>query len=63
VAKTMRFGGGATPRYVIFSASAENLTNYVNFTDFNGVVTSPLFGLPNRALNPLRIELSARFAF
>lgn len=63
VAKTLRFGGGATRRYVIFSASAENLTNYVNYTDFNGVVTSPLFGQPNRALNPLRIELAARFGF
>ena len=62
VAKTMRFGGAAS-RYVIFSASAENLTNYINFTDFNGVITSPLFGQPNRALNPRRIELSARFAF
>jgi hypothetical protein len=63
VAKTLRFGGGATRRYVIFSASAENVTNYVNFTDFNGVVTSPLFGQPNRALNPRRIELAARFGF
>jgi len=26
-------------------------------------VTSPLFGQPNRALNPLRIELAARFGF
>ena len=63
VAKTMRFGGGATPRYIIFSVSVENLTNYVNFTDFNGVVTSPLFGQPNRAFNPRRIELGARFGF
>ena len=63
VAKTLRFGGAATRRYIIFSASAENLTNYVNYTDFNGVVTSPLFGQPNRALNPLRIELAARFGF
>jgi hypothetical protein len=63
VAKTVRFGSGATRRYIIFSASAENLTNHVNFTDFNGVVTSPLFGQPNRALNPLRVELAARFGF
>jgi carboxypeptidase family protein len=63
VAKTLRFGGGATRRYVIFSASAENLTNYINYTEFNGVVTSPLFGQPNRALNPRRVELSALFGF
>jgi len=63
VAKTVRFGSGATRRYIIVSASAENLINYVNFTDFNGVVTSPLFGQPNRALNPRRIELAVRFGF
>ena len=39
------------------------MTNRVNFADFNGVVTSPLFGAANRALNPRRIELSARFGF
>ena len=47
----------------MFIISAENVTNRVNFADFNGVVTSPLFGAPNRALNPRRIELAARFAF
>ena len=64
LAKTFRFGNPAgARRYVIFTANAENLTNYVNYTDFNGVVTSPLFGRANRALNPLRIELAARFGF
>lgn len=43
--------------------SAENSTNRVNFADFNGVLTSSLFGVANRALNPRRIELTARFAF
>ena len=66
LAKTLRFGdstsGGSAP-YAIFSVSAENVTNRVNFADFNGVVTSPLFGAANRALNPRRIELSARFGF
>jgi hypothetical protein len=63
VAKTLRFGGGATRRYVILSAGAENLTNYINYTEFNGVVTSPLFGQPNRALNPRRVVISALFGF
>jgi hypothetical protein len=39
------------------------VVNAVNFTDFNGVVTSPLFGQPNRGFNPRRIELVARLGF
>ena len=65
LAKTFRLGSpssGSAP-YAILGVSAENVTNRVNFTDFNGVVTSPLFGAPNRALNPRRIELSARIGF
>jgi hypothetical protein len=54
--------GGAKP-YLIVSASAENITNRVNYADFNGVVTSPLFGTANRALPPRRIELAARIGF
>ena len=66
VSKMLRFGtssgSGGSP-YVILTVSAENVTNRANFADFNGVITSPLFGLPNRALNPRRIELAARFGF
>jgi hypothetical protein len=57
---------GATTRtgpYVVLSASIENLTNRVNFFEFNGVATSPLFGVANRAGNPFRLELSARVGF
>jgi hypothetical protein len=54
--------GGTTP-YVIVTASAANVTNRVNYADFNGVVTSPLFGTANRALPPRRIELAARVGF
>jgi hypothetical protein len=49
--------------YVVFTVSAENLTNRVNFVDFNGVVTSPFFGTANRALNARRIELAVRVGF
>jgi hypothetical protein len=64
VAKVMRpWSLDASGPSVMFIASAENITNRVNFSDFNGVVTSPLFGRPNRALNPRRVELAARFAF
>ena len=64
VAKVLRpWSLDASGPSVMFIASAENITNRVNFSDFNGVVTSPLFGRPNRALNPRRVELAARFAF
>ena len=67
LAKTVRLapssGAGTSGPYVIFTISAENITNRTNFTDFNGVVTSPLFGIANRALNPRRVELSARLGF
>jgi hypothetical protein len=64
LAKTIRFrGAGSSSPYVIFGVNAENATNHVNFTDFNGVVTSPLFGQANRALNPRRIELTVRVGF
>ncbi len=57
-----RSTGGGTP-YVTVTASAENVTNRVNYADFNGVVTSPLFATANRALTPRRIELAARVGF
>ena len=64
LSKVFRLGGGpgSTP-YAILGVSAENVTNRVNFADFNGVVTSPLFGTANRALSPRRVELTARFGF
>ena len=65
IAKRFRLGlaPDGSERYLILSASAENVTNRINYVDFNGVVTSPLFGIANRALNPRRVELSVRFGF
>src|SRR5262249_2678901 len=64
VSKTVRFAGaGASGPYVIVSLSGENVLNRINYTDFNGVVTSPLFGKANRALNPRRVDVSARIGF
>jgi hypothetical protein len=68
VAKKFRLGGSGTSLgqsgpYLILSISAENILNRVNLTDFNGVVTSPLFGTSNRAMSPRRIELGARVGF
>jgi hypothetical protein len=65
LAKTFRFGDSqrATRPYLILMANGENVTNRINYTDFNGVVTSPLFAKANRALSPLRLELAARLGF
>jgi hypothetical protein len=68
LAKVIRFtdparaSAGSAP-YAILGISAENITNRVNFAEFNGVVSSPLFGTANRALNPRRVEMSVRFGF
>jgi hypothetical protein len=62
LAAPSRTAGGFAP-YAILGVNAGNVTNRVNFSDFNGVVTSPLFGAPNRALNPRRVELTLRFGF
>jgi hypothetical protein len=68
VAKVIRLASASTTtdrsaRYVVLTVSAENITNRVNFADFNGVVTSPRFAMANRALNPRRIEVGVRFGF
>jgi Carboxypeptidase regulatory-like domain len=48
---------------VTISADAENLLNTVRFVNVNGVLTSPVFGMPNQALNGRRLELSIRYGF
>jgi hypothetical protein len=47
----------------VISINMENLLNAVRLYDINGVITSPSFGLPNRALNGRRIELGVRYTF
>jgi hypothetical protein len=42
---------------------AENLLNTSRFVQLNGVLTSPVFGTPNQALNARRFELTVRFGF
>ena len=63
-AKVVRPWGsvGSSP-YLVFNLSASNILNRTNYADFNGVVTSPSFGVANRALDPRRVELGARLAF
>src|SRR5207249_1474727 len=57
-----RLKGGITDRNyrLTFSIKASNLLNHTNFGAFNGVITSPLFGQPNSADDPRRINLGAR---
>jgi hypothetical protein len=54
----------ADRRYgLTFNLDAFNLLNHTNFGEFNAVVTSPLFGLPNRANDSRRIYLGVSFSF
>jgi hypothetical protein len=45
------------------AADAINLFNRVNFSDFNGIQTSPFFGRANAAHNPRQISLQLTFYF
>jgi hypothetical protein len=42
---------------------SDNLLNGTRLFDTNGVITSPSFGLANRALNGRRFELGIRYDF
>jgi hypothetical protein len=53
----------ATSDRATFTITVNNLTNRVNNAPYNGVLTSPFFGVANRALNPRRITLSLRYDF
>jgi len=64
------FGGGqdswvdSNHRYnLTLSINAQNMINHTNLAGINGVLTSPLFGLPNQALAPRRVDLVLRFNF
>jgi hypothetical protein len=50
-------------RSLTLSLQVENLLNHVNFGNFVGVLTSPLFGKPNYANDPRRIYLNVEFRF
>jgi len=67
------FGGDGRHKYnLTLSVNAMDIFNHPNFGQFNGVLTSPLFGLPNSTLGSRggfggggsrRIDLGLRFAF
>jgi hypothetical protein len=57
-------GQDARQRYnLTLSVNIWNLLNHTNLAGFNGVLTSPFFGLANRAMGARRIEASLRFNF
>ena len=57
-------GASADKRYrVEFYASAQNITNYKNYTGYSGVMTSEFFQQPTSVLNPRKVELGVRFGF
>lgn len=46
-----------------FGADVYNLLNRTNFGEFNGVLSSPFFGRPNRANDARRINLGVNLSF
>ncbi len=48
---------------VTITGDAQNLLNADRYSRFNGVVTSPTFGQPTRALGARRLELTLRYGF
>jgi hypothetical protein len=50
-------------RGLTVTAFAENLFNTRRYFAVNGVVTSPVFGLPNQALSARRFDLTIRYGF
>jgi len=51
------------PKAISIIIDIENLLNANRLFGSYGVITSPLFGLPNRALNSRRFELGIRYTF
>jgi len=50
-------------RGLTITAFTENLFNSRRYFAMNGVVTSPVFGLPNQALSARRFDLTIRYGF
>ena len=71
----MMMGGGGDPRHkynLTFSVTANDMFNHVNFSTYNAVLTSPLFGFPNSTVGSRgpfggggsrRIDAGLRFSF
>jgi hypothetical protein len=48
---------------VVFSFSAQNLTNRANLIGFSGVMTSPFFQQATAVANPRKIDFGMSFRF
>jgi hypothetical protein len=59
------FGGGPGSNRVSleFYVQAFNVLNNVNLVNYNGVLSSPLYGEANAALPPRRLEIGSRIVF
>jgi hypothetical protein len=61
---SVQTGGAAPPRYRIgLNVNAQNLTNNVNFTGYNGNLQSPLVRQATSALNARKIDIGINFSF
>ena len=60
----MMGGPGEQRRFnVEIFTQVNNLLNAVNYGGYSGVLTSAVFGLPNSAQAPRRIEIGTRLGF
>jgi Carboxypeptidase regulatory-like domain len=48
---------------LMVTIDVQNLPNYSRLFGTNGIVTTPVFGMPNQALNGRRVELMIRYGF
>ncbi|MGH9411144.1 MAG: carboxypeptidase regulatory-like domain-containing protein, partial [Vicinamibacterales bacterium] len=56
-------GSGDAARVLTIGLDAFNVLNTVNYTNYVGVITSPLFGQPVSASSPRQLQVSARVTF
>jgi hypothetical protein len=56
-------GGNDRGPEVGFNITARNVFNRPQYSRFNGVITSPLFGQPVSASNPRRVDVGVSFSF
>ena len=53
----------AITRGLMVTIDAQNLPNFSRLFGTNGIVTTPVFGMPNQALTGRRLELTIRYGF
>ena len=63
LSRDVRRGKGAQARTITLSADAFNLLNRVNYGNYVGTLSSPLFGQAVSAREPRQMQFSARVRF